>query len=238
MRHIELSARLAAGTLEQTGRTPVNGLRVGGAGLWDSRRFLLSVVFGLAMLAVWLGDPPPNADAAQPHDLRFASRDEIAQYALAVTRAHARVVTGTMLASLVRRTEATELESFGFGAIHLYCGEPPMVLAIVSGDLELTRVPGARPPGAPPVHTDAIAYVFIEPNGKEVGEVWGSTHVGPLLRAGSTAPPRSGSGSARMPAVLPAACTQVGLLPPSCPTGRLSRRSPLTSCEPAGWPAC
>jgi hypothetical protein len=187
---------------------------------WAPRARPFDAAFGLAVLVIGLGTAAASVDAAQPSELRSASVDQIARYVLAVTRDHFRVLSGTPVVSLVRRTDAAELESFGLGPIHLYCGEPPMVLAIISGDLELAYAP-LRPPGAPPVRTDAVAYVFVESNGREMAEIVGHSRVEPLRRAASTAPPRSGSGRPRMPAQLPTICTQGGFAPGAVPSRRM-----------------
>jgi hypothetical protein len=94
-----------------------------------------------------------------------------------------------------------------------------MVLAIVAGNLDLSGGLVLTQPRARPLPVSSIAYVFLEENGKEVGEDFGESRVEPLLRAASAASLGQGT-AARIPTPLPAACTQGGYAPTIVPAGK------------------
>jgi hypothetical protein len=90
----------------------------------------------------------------QPRPLIGASDQEIGQYAIEMTRAVYRIVSGTPDVRLVRRVTTADLDSLGFGRAQVACGEPPLMLVVLRGDIDV----GGAFRGLSRI--DYLAYVF------------------------------------------------------------------------------
>lgn len=95
------------------------------------------------------------------HSLAGASQAEVGQYAIDYTGAEFHILSGSPQVVLVRPVKVSDFPSLGFrGTMRFANGEPPLVLAVLHGDFDVTNLAPGRDSTKWHSRVAYIAYIF------------------------------------------------------------------------------